>query len=74
MREQLQTERPTETGLELYAGPDYVIFICSFSQGAGHMNLGNFQKQRINLHALELAVRSKRGGVMGVSKTSVYLE
>lgn len=56
VREQLQTECPSETGLELYAGSDYAIFICSFSQRARHMNSGNFQKQRINLHALELAL------------------
>lgn len=49
------------------------IYLFS-SQGAWHMNLGNFQKHWINLHSLELALRSKRGGVVGVSKTSVYLE
>lgn len=38
------------------------------------MNSENFQKHRINLHALELALRSKGGGVMGVPETSVYLE
>lgn len=72
MREQLQTERPSETGLKPYEDSHYAIFICSSSQGAWHMNSANFWKQRINLHALELALRSKLGGIMGVS--SVYLE
>jgi len=60
VREQHQTERPSETGLELFAGPDYAIFDLFFSEGARHMNSGNFQKSRINLHTLELAFRSKR--------------
>ena len=66
MREQHQTGCPSETGLELYAVPIMQYLSVLFSGSTAH-ELGNFQRQRINLHALELALRSKRGGVMGVS-------
>lgn len=35
VREQHQTERPSQTGLELYAGSDYAIFMCSFLREHG---------------------------------------
>lgn len=35
VREQHQTQRPSETGLELYASSDYTIFICSFLKEHG---------------------------------------
>lgn len=60
LREQHQTAWPSETGLDLYASSRLCnIYLVSPSQGVRRMNSGNFGKHRINLHALELALRSK---------------
>lgn len=74
MRARHQTEQPSETGLASYACNIYAIFPPFSSPGARRVNSGNFGKHRINFHASELALRSKGGGVVGVSETSVYLE
>lgn len=75
MRAWHQTEQPSETGLASHVRSLYAIFPppCSPPR-ARHMNSGNLEKHRINFHALELALRSKGGGVVGVPETSVYLE
>lgn len=74
MRAWHQTEQPSETGLASHARSLYAIFPPFSPPGARHMNSGNLEKLRINFHALELALRSKGGGVVGVFETSVYLE
>lgn len=74
VRARHQTEQPSETGLASSACSVYAIFPPFASPGARHMNSGNFEQHRINFHALELALRSKGGGVVGVSETSAYLE
>lgn len=74
MRAWNQTKQPSETGLASHARSLYAIFPPFSPRGTWHMNSGNLEKHRINFHAMELALRSKGGGVVGVSKTSVYLE
>lgn len=62
VREQHQTARPSATGLETYAG----FRLCNIYLGSPpprsklRVNSGNFGKHGINLHTLELELRSKR--------------